>query len=140
MKILYSELKVYIPGLKTSPKAVMEALSLTGILVDSFAEVSVAGKKDYVIGLEVRQNRPDCLGVQGVAREVAAYFGLPFVLPRFKFPAQKHKLQVSVKANNDVKRVSVLEIEGLDNSKATPAWLLETLAAHGMNSMSLIMQ
>ncbi|MBP9686355.1 MAG: phenylalanine--tRNA ligase subunit beta [Candidatus Doudnabacteria bacterium] len=139
MKALYSEIKQYLPEYRGTPKTVIEALSLTGILVDSFTEVQLGTKKDYVIGLEVRQNRPDCLGVAGVAREAAAYLQTPFVLPAAKIKeTPKKKISVSVTAAEDVKRVAVVEISGLDNSKPTPEWLARALEAHGMNSVSLL--
>ncbi len=139
MKALYSEIKEFLPQYKGTPKAVCDALSLTGILVDSFTEVKIGGKRDYVIGLEVRQNRPDCLGVVGVAREVAAYLGTPFVLPAHKAPAGVlKKMSVKVSAAGDVARVVTAEIAGLDNSKKTPEWLAQALQAHGMNTVSFL--
>lgn len=139
MKALYSELKQFLPEYRGTPKAVMEALSLTGILVDSFSEVTIGGKRDYSIGLEVRQNRPDCLGVAGVAREVAAYLQTPFVLPTAKTKLETlKKVSVTVAADAEVRRVAVVEIGGLNNSKPTPEWLVQTLEAHGMNSVSLL--
>lgn len=139
MKALYSELKQFLPEYRGTPKAVVEALSLVGILVDSFVETQIGNKKDYLIGLEVRQNRPDCLGVAGVAREAAAYLQTPFVLPVVKAKdLPKKKVSVAITAGDVVKRVGVVEIGGLDNSKPTPAWLVQTLEAHGMNSVSLL--
>ncbi len=139
MKALYSEIKQFLPEYRGTHKTVMEALSLVGILVDSCTEVQIGTKKDYCIGLEVRQNRPDCLGVAGVAREAAAYLQTPFVLPTVKASAVSHKkVAVSVSATDDVKRVAVAEISGLDNSKPSPQWLVQTLEAHGMNSVSLL--
>lgn len=139
MRILYNELKLFIPGLKVTPKAVAECLTLTGLLVDHFEETTIGGKKDWVIGVEVRaSNRPDCLGVAGIAREVAAYFGLQFVLPKFKLAKAEKKLSVNVKAAADCKRVSVVQVDNLNNNHATPLWLVETIQAHGMNSLSLL--
>jgi phenylalanyl-tRNA synthetase beta subunit len=139
MKVLYSELKTFIPTLKVAPKAVADALALTGLLVDAFEQVTIAGKKDYVISLEVRAaSRPDCLGVIGVAREVAVYFNLPFVLPKLKLTPAKRSLSVQVKAVSDIYRVCVIEVDGLNNTKASPPWLSETVQAHGMNSVSLL--
>lgn len=39
------------------------------------------GKPDTVLDLEITPNRPDCLGLLGVAREVAALYGLPLRRP-----------------------------------------------------------
>lgn len=139
MKLLYSELKQFIPTLKASPKAVAEALTLTGLMVESLSEISVAGKKDWLFAVEVRAaSRPDCLGVLGISREVAAYFGMPLQLPKFSFAQGLKKLAVTVKAGSDVRRAVVVQVDGLDNSKPSPAWLSEVIVAHGMNSVSLL--
>jgi phenylalanyl-tRNA synthetase beta chain len=43
--------------------------------------VDLFGKPDTVLDLEITPNRPDCLGLIGVAREVAALYGLPLRRP-----------------------------------------------------------
>lgn len=138
MKVLYSELKQFLPNLKASPKAVGEALTMTGLLMDALEEVTIGGKKDWLIGLEVRQNRPDCLGVLGVAREVAACFNIPFVLPKYVLGKSTRVPQVKVKAVGDVRRVCVLQVDGLRNDGPSPEWLAQTIELHGMNSVSLL--
>lgn len=138
MKVLYSELKQFLPNLKASPKAVGEALTMTGLLMDALEEVTIGGKKDWLIGLEVRQNRPDCLGVLGVAREVAACFNIPFVLPKYILGKSTRVPQVKVKAVGDVRRVCVLQVDGLRNDGPSPEWLAQTIELHGMNSVSLL--
>lgn len=44
--------------------------------------------QDWILQLNVTPNRPDALGHLGVAREVAALFGLPFRLPRPSTPVR----------------------------------------------------
>jgi phenylalanyl-tRNA synthetase beta chain len=72
MKILVSWLRdfVDVPG---SPAEIAAALSLRGFAVEA---IEPAGPGDAVLDLEVTANRPDCLSVGGVAREVAVAFGL----------------------------------------------------------------
>ena len=41
----------------------------------------VLGLDDVVFDLSITPNRPDAMGITGVAREIAAYFGLPFTVP-----------------------------------------------------------
>src|SRR3989338_8812251 len=137
MKVLYSQLKELIPRLEATPEQVREALTLTGTLVDSFKEVEFQDKKDYLLGLEVRQNRPDVLGVIGVAREVAAYFGKQVVLPKVATKPGPKKLQVKVEAKEDVKRVIVIRLERLANGES-PAWLKAYLEFYEINSINLI--
>ena len=47
---------------------------------------SVLGPPETVLEVEVTWNRPDCLSVIGIAREVAALFGLPLRIPEVSLP------------------------------------------------------
>jgi len=71
MRILVSWLRdfVDVPG---SPDAIATALSIRGFAVEGIEALG----DDAVLDLEVTANRPDCLSVAGVAREVAVAFGL----------------------------------------------------------------
>lgn len=53
--------------------ALLDRLTEIGHMVDGPVQPAPGGP---VIPLEIRQNRPDCLSVYGLAREVAAAFGL----------------------------------------------------------------
>lgn len=139
MKLLYSQLKALVPGLKATPKEVAGALTLTGSMMDDFKEVRYRGRKDYLIGLEIRQNRPDCLSVIGLAREVAAYYGLKVKLPRAlaKLPSAGKKPDIKVGAEGNVKRILAVRMEGVKNKKS-PGWLKELLELYEINSVNLI--
>ncbi len=43
----------------------------------------VLGLHDVVFDLSITPNRPDAMGIIGVARDLAAHFGLPFAVPEF---------------------------------------------------------
>lgn len=70
MKITYNWLKDFVE-IKISPKALADKLTMAGLEVTSFEEKD----KDSVFEIEVTSNRPDCLSVIGIAREVAAITG-----------------------------------------------------------------
>lgn len=138
MKILYSQIKELVPGLKASAKEVGAALTLTGFMLDSFAEVKWQGRRDYLLGFEIRQNRADCLSVFGLAREVAAYYGLKTSLPKVKkIVSGGDRLNIKVKADKFVKRILAVKLAGLKNSDS-PAWLKQYLDFQGMNSVNLL--
>ena len=138
MKILYSQIKDLIPGLKAGPKAVGEALTLTGFMMDGFSEVKFNNRRDYLLSFEVRQNRGDCLAVWGLAREVAAYYGLKAKLPRVKkITPDDGPLNIKIEAKKFVKRVVAIKLAGLKNGQS-PAWLKEYLALNGLNSVNLL--
>ncbi|MBM4055817.1 MAG: phenylalanine--tRNA ligase subunit beta [Planctomycetes bacterium] len=67
MKISYNWLKDYI-CFELSPKMLADKLTGVGLVVASIESV----EDDYCIEIEVTANRPDCLGIVGIAREVAA--------------------------------------------------------------------
>ena len=48
--------------------------------------VEVVGGPDAVLTIEVTPNRPDCLSILGIAREVAALYGCRLNLPSIQFP------------------------------------------------------
>lgn len=138
MKILYSQIKELVPGLKAGPKEVGQALTMAGFMMDGFSEVKFKNRPDYLISLEVRQNRADCLSVIGLAREVAAYYGLKITLPKTKKIAfGKTRLEIEVKADKFVKRVTAIKITGLKNNPS-PAWLKEYIGHYGINSVNLL--
>lgn len=118
-------------------KKVGHVLTMNGFMMDGFEAVTYEGKPDYVLSLEVRQNRPDCLGVIGVAREVAAAFNLKVVIPRTKINFRQSKPAVRVAAKQSVKRVVAGRIDGLKNGPS-PKWLRDYVEFSGMNSVDLL--
>ena len=138
MKILYSQIKELAPKLTASPREVGEALTLTGLMMDGFAEIEYNNKKDYLISLEVRQNRADCLSVIGVAREVAAFYGLAVKYPQVDdLNFGKEALAIKVNAPDVIKRINAVSIDAVEN-KESPAWLKQYLACYEMNSINLL--
>ncbi len=79
MKIVYDWLKDFV-DLTVTPQDLASRLALSGTNIASVEAQPLGG----VIDAEVTSNRPDCLGVYGIAREVSAIFKLPMksVLPR----------------------------------------------------------
>lgn len=138
MKVLFSQIKELVPGLKASAKEMGESLSLTGFMMESFTEVKFKNTRDYLLGFEVRQNRADCLAVYGLAREVAAYYGLKIKLPETKkIAAVGDHLDIKVEAKNLVKRVLAVKLTGVKNGES-PDWLKEYVGFYGLNSVNLL--
>ncbi|MFH1183319.1 MAG: phenylalanine--tRNA ligase subunit beta [Candidatus Moraniibacteriota bacterium] len=138
MKILYSDIKKLVPGLKASPLQVGEFLTMAGFMMDGFEKVKYQGKKDFSISLEVRHNRADCLSVIGFANEIAAKWNLKTKLPKIGKLPKKHASQnIKVVDGKYIKRVLAFEIEGICNKKS-PQWLINWLALYDMNSKNLL--
>lgn len=138
MKILYSQIKELVPNLSASSKEVGEILTLTGLMMDSFEEIEFNNKKDYLIGLEIRQNRADCLSVIGVAREVAAYYGLEVKYPQLEdvnFGGEE--LTIQVNAQDMIKRICAVRMDNVENQKS-PEWLKQYLSYYEINNVNLL--
>ncbi len=96
---------------------------------------------DAVLDLEVTPNRPDCLSVMGVAREVAAHLRQEMKLPEPSYAEEGSPIEglVSVEiADPDLcRRYCASLIEGV-RIGPSPAWLQHRLAACGMRPINNI--
>ena len=73
MRLLFSWLRDFV-DVKASAEEIAETLALRGFEV---ASIEPLDGGDAVIDFEVTANRPDCLSVLGLAREVATAYDLP---------------------------------------------------------------
>jgi phenylalanyl-tRNA synthetase beta chain len=56
-------------------------MSVRGFAVEGIEDVGTTAGRDAVIDFEVTANRPDCMSIIGIAREVAVAYGLPLLVP-----------------------------------------------------------
>ncbi|MDD3276987.1 MAG: phenylalanine--tRNA ligase subunit beta, partial [Kiritimatiellales bacterium] len=99
----------------------------------------VMGPAETVFELEITPNRPDCLSIIGIAREVAAIYGKPLKMPAVELketssPVEKEiavEVQDSVKCPRYTARV-------LKNAKIGPSpdWMKRRLEACGIRSIN----
>src|SRR5579871_5601335 len=73
MRLLVSWVREFV-DVAASPEEIAERLALRGFEV---ASIDPLGGGDAVIDFEVTANRPDCLSVVGLAREIATAYDLP---------------------------------------------------------------
>ena len=73
MKILLSWLRDFV-DVTASPDDIARTMSVRGFAVEN---IEPMGAGDAVLDFEVTANRPDCMSVMGMAREVATAYGLP---------------------------------------------------------------
>ncbi len=98
---------------------------------------------DTTVDFELTFNRPDCLGVIGVAREAAASFGLPFKLkaPEYKTTAAVGKVEdyIGVDVRNTVlcPRYSAAVVKNVKIAPS-PLWLRARLRAAGVRPINNI--
>ena len=104
---------------------------------DSIA--SALNLDDTVIEFEVTPNRPDCLCVTGIAREVHAIIGKPLNLPKIKInrigAPTKTDIQVDVEAPIDCPRYCAQIIRNV-NVGPSPDWLKRRLQTIGQKPIN----
>lgn len=138
MKILYSQLKELLPDLKVSAKDAADVFTMLGYLCDGFSAVTYKGAEDYLISLEVRQNRPDCLSILGLAKELSVYYDIklsPFSYK--KYTSGNKNIAINVRDKNCVKRILAVEISNVSN-KTSPPWLVDFLSLYEINSINSV--
>src|SRR5215813_1390538 len=135
MKVVYNWLKEFVEVPATAEE-LASRLALSGTNVGG-VEKGVPGG---VIDAEVTSNRPDCLGLLGIAREVGAIYGKPLksVSPK---PAESAKakasdaVSVKIEAPEFCGRFTARVIRGVKVA-ASPGWMRERLEAAGVASIS----
>ncbi|MDR2035237.1 MAG: phenylalanine--tRNA ligase subunit beta [Coriobacteriales bacterium] len=100
------------------------------------------GTSDTVIDLEITPNRPDCMSMLGVAREIAAIYGTTYGLGReVPEPSLEGKtedlVQVSVDDATRCPRYTARIIRGVKVGPS-PQWLAERVTAAGARSINNI--
>ncbi len=99
------------------------------------------GAPDRVLDLKITSNRPDLLGVYGVAREVAAVFGRSLSELDLEFPeddpSAEELVRVEIESPDDCPRYVARVIVGVPR-EASPLWLAARLFKAGMRPLSLM--
>jgi phenylalanyl-tRNA synthetase beta chain len=98
------------------------------------------GLPDATIELKLTPNRPDCLSVQGLARDVAALFGAAFHKPEIKDTPTSGATRRSIRldAGADCPRYLGRLIEDIDPAAKTPLWVAERLRRSGLRPISAV--
>jgi phenylalanyl-tRNA synthetase beta chain len=98
------------------------------------------GLPDAIIELGLTPNRSDCLGLRGLAMEVAAEFGSALRLPPIEpvNPGHLDQLQIRLTADAGCPRYCGRIISGLDAAAPAPAWMVERLKRSGLRSISAL--
>lgn len=95
---------------------------------------------DQVFELKLTPNRPDCLGVVGVARELAAISNSALQMPEMRRPAVtiEDRLAVKVLAPDLCGRFAGRVMRGVNPRAVTPAWMKTRLEHAGQRSISAL--
>ncbi len=135
MRVSYNWLKEFV-DITLGPEELAARLALAGT---NIAGVET-GAHGAVIDAEVTSNRPDCLGMLGIAREVSAIFRLPLKMltPKpVESAGAKARDAVSVKIDTPelCGRFTARVIRGA-KIQPSPLWLKDRLEAAGVASIN----
>jgi len=135
MKIIYSQLKKLLPQLEKTPQEVACDLTMIG----HFSEGIEKKQDETIINLEIRQNRGDCLGYWGIAKELAVLYDLSLSSPSFTLTGEDSLplLPIKVAAEKKVKRLMAIKLNKIKN-KPSPTWLKKFLNLHDINSINCL--
>ena len=99
----------------------------------------IAGPPETVFELEVTPNRPDCLSIIGIAREVAALLGKPLRVPSVELHEGSGEVgkyvRVEIADPAGCPRYIARVIEGVSVSPS-PAWMQRRLSAAGVRPIN----
>lgn len=138
MRVSLDWLKDFI-DVKGGIEKAQQSLTMTGLEVSSIINI----EDDSVMDIEITPNRPDCLSILGVARELASATARPLKVPQSvkKAYMKKGNSRGSVK-------IEVVDKKGcpryvgciIKNVKVgpSPKWLVERLNAMGVRSVNNI--
>jgi phenylalanyl-tRNA synthetase beta chain len=96
---------------------------------------------DVVLDIGITPNRADCLSLVGIAREVAALFGLPWSLPPLTLketgPPVETLTSVTIEDPDLCPRYAARVVEKI-TIKPSPLWLRQRLEAQGIRAINNI--
>ncbi len=138
MKVSYDWLCDFLALRETArePDQVAGALARIGFTVEGREEV----EQDVVLDLEIPANRPDCLNHLGIARELAAHYGMDLRMPDLTAPGgRKGSRSASIRILDPdlCPRYTARLIETV-SLKDSPEWLQERLERLGQRPINNI--
>ena len=139
MRLVLSWLRDFV-DVKASAEEIAETLGLRGFEV---ASVEALGAADAVIDFEVTANRPDCLSVVGLAREVATAYDLPLTPAHASAKTStpvgaSDRVQVAIEDQERCPRYAAAVADIVNAGAATPPWMSARLEAAGVRPISPI--
>jgi len=96
---------------------------------------------DVIFNMDVTPNRPDCLAMVGIAREIAAMTGQRVHLPEVDYqevdPSVEQQVSVEIAAPDLCPRYCASLIKGIKVAES-PGWMQERLLSYGMRPINNI--
>ena len=137
MLVSYKWLQDYV-SISWSPRTLAKKLTDIGLEVKS-VESNPNASGDAIIEIEVTPNRPDCLSIIGVSREISAILGQTLQLPDVKFsedPEPADSLaSVKIDAPDLCPRYCARVIRGI-KIEPSPDWMVHRLESVGIRAIN----
>ena len=136
MKISCNWLKDYI-CFYLSPQELADKLTNAGLVVADIKSV----EEDFCLEVEVTSNRPDCLGIIGIAREVAAVTGGILRYPETNYICESINVSkfINIVVDDSIlcPRYTARVIRNV-NIKQSPEWMQKRLRCLGLRPVNNI--
>ncbi|MBI5057084.1 MAG: phenylalanine--tRNA ligase subunit beta [Nitrospirae bacterium] len=127
MKASYKWLKEFV-DFKLSPDELAHALTMSGFEVEGMEEI----EGDAILDINVTPNRPDCLSITGIAREISAILEIPLNIKSVEIREQEGRgPEVEIKDPHLCQRYASRLIHGVKIAPS-PEWLTKRLESHGV--------
>ena len=131
MKLSLNWLKDYIDP-KLSTDALIERLTMAGLEVEGLDYIG----QDTVLEIEITPNRPDCLSILGLAREISAITNKAVKYPKIKnVKTSTLKNFIHIENEKDCSRYIATLIRDV-HIQDVPVHIKERLASMGLNSIN----
>lgn len=134
MRVPFEWLKEFI-DISASAYEVADRLTMIGLEIEALERID----EDFVFEINVTPNRPDCLSVIGIVRELSAVYGIPYKLPNHIVVAEPKELDFNV----DILDIDLCHryagriVKNL-NIGHSPDWLKKRLEKCGIRSINNI--
>jgi phenylalanyl-tRNA synthetase beta chain len=134
MRVSLEWLREYVRA-DVAPETLADQLASVGLPVERIERVG----DDRVLEIELTANRPDCMSMVGIAREVSVLLGRPLLaptsLPVEHPPAAADRIAVEVADAEGCPRFTARVIEGV-RVGPSPPWVQRRLDASGIRAIN----
>ncbi|MBM4140111.1 MAG: phenylalanine--tRNA ligase subunit beta [Nitrospira sp.] len=132
MRVPFEWLKEFV-DISATPEEVADTLTMIGLEVEAIE--SVMG--DPVLVVNVTPNRPDCLSILGIAREVSAAFTIPLKIPPYEIKGETPLSDFSIEILNPelCNRYTGRLIKDVTISES-PEWIKRRLEKCGIRAIN----
>jgi phenylalanyl-tRNA synthetase beta chain len=134
MRVPFEWIKEFV-DISASPEEVADRLTMVGLEVEGTDTVN----SDTIFEVNVTPNRPDCLSIVGIAREVAAAFSVPLKIPGTSIPGDLplSDIEVDIADPELCNRYAGRSVKGIRVSDSPP-WMKDRLEKCGIRALNNI--